>query len=171
MPDRCITTGGGKTKGSPSDGEATLPADMKQTQAVCQALDPFARRLTRSIRLSIVKPFRRGLRVSHWSLILTHRGQRSVCGAHLHVISTHQILLKSITCGTNSTGKQHSNPHTFSYVTFRKSASVIIYKSRPSSPLPSELLTLLGSRSGQWQVEEEVSNVVFMREGLYSMQT
>lgn len=57
-------------------------------------LTPFARRLTGSIRLSIVKPFKGGLRVRHWSQILTPRGRRSTGGTHLHVISTRQILLE-----------------------------------------------------------------------------
>lgn len=70
------------------------PADTEQAVS-CWALDPFTRRLPRSIHLSIVKSFRRGLEVSHWSDILTWRGLRSACTTHLHVIFTHHILLKA----------------------------------------------------------------------------
>lgn len=79
-----------------------LPADGEQTRAECQALDPFARETDQiNTSLSIVKPFKGGLRVRHWSQILTRRGQKSIGGAHLHAISTHQISLKGVTCGTD----------------------------------------------------------------------
>lgn len=142
-----------KDKPSPRNDNATLPADTKQTQAMCQALDPFARRLTRSISLSIVKPFSRGLRVSYWSQILTHRGQRSVCAAHFYMWFPHKNLVKSITCGTNSflvqsaLAQVYSSPHPLSLRSTWKSAPVLIYKTIPSSPLSSGLLSLLGSRS------------------------
>lgn len=72
---------------------AYLPPERRIGMSV-GLLTPFARRLSGSIRLSIVKPFKGGLRVRHWSQILTRRGQRSTGGAHLHVISTHQIWLE-----------------------------------------------------------------------------
>lgn len=56
-------------------------------RALGHALDPFARWLTRSINLSIVKPFRRGLGVRHWSQMLVEgKGQ---CGAHIYMWALH----------------------------------------------------------------------------------
>lgn len=150
-----LTTGGGKTKESP-------PADTKHDWAVRQALDLIARRLTWSICLSIVKSFTRGLQVSRRSQILIHRGQRSVCGAHLHVIFTSD-LVKSIACGENGLDQYFRNPHALSLRPISISASDL---SRPlfskiQTRVEVTLWTVTGWRKGAhcafvcWQVDDD----------------
>lgn len=141
-----MTTGGRKTKGAP----VMVMSLYLQTQS----------RLKPCVRLLTLLPEDRSdqyvsLLFTGQSLVTDPHTQRAKVSLRCIFTSLHKILLK--VSPVVQTPFQCSlvwpnplpNLHPFCLHSTSKSASALIYTTRPSSPLSSDLLTLVGSKSGQ----------------------